>query len=105
METLRKDLHFASRMPLKSIRSAMSRTVSILTRGVIRAPFDLESLELAINRKLSTGEREEFVETRRQANRCTYLGSGMTHPNFVATLERLTPTGRRRVQQVASALS
>jgi hypothetical protein len=65
--------------------------------------FDLEAFERASGRKLTASEREQFVEVQHQANRWTYLGSGMTHPNFLATLESLQPSARERVEQIALA--
>ena len=63
--------------------------------------FDLEAFERATGRSLTVSEREEFVAVQTQANRWTYLGSGMTHPNFLATLQSLTPEARERVEQIA----
>jgi hypothetical protein len=65
--------------------------------------FDLESFERATGRTLSDGEREQFVDTQQQANRWTYLGSGMTHPNFLATVESLQPAARTRLEEIAPA--
>ena len=63
--------------------------------------FDLDAFERATGRTLSASEREKFVEVQTQANRWTYLGSGMTHPNFLATLQSLLPQARERVEQIA----
>jgi len=63
--------------------------------------FDLEAFERATGRTLTVSEREKFVEVQTQANRWTYLGSGMTHPNFQATLQTLLPEARERVKQIA----
>ena len=63
--------------------------------------FDLEAFERATGRTLTASEREKFVEVQTQANRWTYLGSGMTHPNFQATLQSLLPEARERVEQIA----
>jgi hypothetical protein len=63
--------------------------------------FDLESLVRATGGELAKSEREKFVAVQQQATRWTFLGSGMTHPNFLATLERLQPAARRRVEDVA----
>jgi hypothetical protein len=63
--------------------------------------FDLEAFERATNRTLTEREREKFVEVQTQANRWTYLGSGMTHPNFQATLQSLSPEARERIEQIA----
>jgi hypothetical protein len=65
--------------------------------------FDLESFERATDRKLTESERKQFIEAQQKANRWTYLGSGMTHPNFLATLESLQPAARQRIEQVAPA--
>jgi len=63
--------------------------------------FDLEAFVRATGRTLTESERERFVAVQTQANRWTYLGSGMTHPNFQATLETLLPEARERVKQIA----
>ena len=63
--------------------------------------FDLEAFERATKRRLTTSEREKFVEVQTQANRYTYLGSGMTHPNFQATLQSLRPELKERVEEIA----
>ena len=67
--------------------------------------FDIEAFERATGRKLSTAERETMREVQLQANRWTYLGSGMSHPNFLATLEGLLPELRTRIEQIAPAFS
>jgi hypothetical protein len=41
------------------------------------------------------------MEIQHQANRWTYIGSGMTHPNFLATLGDLTPAARKRIEQIS----
>jgi hypothetical protein len=63
--------------------------------------FDLEAFERATGRTLTVSERKKFVEVQTQANRWTYLGSGMTHPKFLATLQSLSPEIRERIEQIA----
>lgn len=63
--------------------------------------FDLEAFEAATGRILNEKEREEFIDVQHQANRWTYLGTGMTHPRFLMSLERLSPAQRRRIEDVA----
>jgi hypothetical protein len=63
--------------------------------------LDREALERATGRVLTDAEREAFIVHQQRANRWTYLGSGMTHPRFLATLERLDPSHRRRIEAVA----
>ena len=63
--------------------------------------FDLEALETATGRKFSIDEREEFVTAQLQANRWTYIGSGMVHPKFQHMLDRLGADARKRIDEVA----
>lgn len=63
--------------------------------------FDLEAFEAAAKRKLTPAERDEFMRVQHQANRWTYLGSGMTHKNFLGTLDRLSPAKRVMIEGVA----
>ena len=65
--------------------------------------FDLDNFARATGRSLDTAEREAFVEAQMQGQRWTYLGSGMTHPNFEATLRELRPDAADRVAKVAGA--
>jgi hypothetical protein len=57
----------------------------------------------AIGRSLDREGRDAFLERQHQALRWTYLGSGMTHPRFVATLEAIAPAASARVAAVAPA--
>lgn len=66
--------------------------------------FDLDSMERATRTRLSERDRQEFIAVQHQANRWTYLGSGMTHPNFLTSLERMHPPSRIRVEELAQAL-
>lgn len=68
-----------------------------------QAAFDLAAFECATNRTLKNGEREEFIRVQHQAMRWTFLGSGLTHPQLVATLEKLTPAGAKTIAGVAPA--
>lgn len=63
--------------------------------------FDLEAFETATGRSLNEPEREEFIEKQHQANRWTYLGTGITHPKFVEMLELLSPVQSERVGTIA----
>jgi len=65
--------------------------------------FDMEALERATGRTLTVEEREAFVATQLQANRWTYIGSGMIHPKFKQTLDRLGSDASKRIAEVAPA--
>jgi len=63
--------------------------------------FDMESLTRATGRELTESEKQEFRRVQQQANRWTYLGTGMTHERVLETLENLTPKARARVESIA----
>jgi hypothetical protein len=67
--------------------------------------FDLDSFERASGRELNEAEQAEFRRKQLQANRWTYLGTGMTHPRVLETLESLTPVARRRVESISGVFS
>ena len=48
-------------------------------------------------------EKQEFRRVQQQANRWTYLGTGMTHERVLETLENLTPKARQRVESISAA--
>ena len=65
--------------------------------------FDLEAFTRVTGRELSDKEKEEFRKVQLQANRWTYLGSGMTHRKVLETLGNLTPKARQRIENIAPA--
>jgi hypothetical protein len=75
---------------------------AFLDEGLHRqAILDMESFERAAGFRLSPSEAADFLTIQHQANRWTFLGSGMTHPRFLATLEKLSPAQRRRIEEVS----
>jgi hypothetical protein len=67
--------------------------------------FDLKAFEAASGRTLTDTERQRFMETQLQANRWTYLGSGMSHPKFVEALGLLSPAKQRIIADAVPAFS
>jgi len=65
--------------------------------------FDMDSFMRASGRQLTGSEMEEFRRVQRQANRWTYLGSGMTHPKVLETLEGISPKARQRIESISPA--
>ena len=59
--------------------------------------FDLAALEAASGRMLSVGQRQRFMDVQHQANRWTYLGSGMGHPKFVEMMRMLNQDKAREL--------
>jgi hypothetical protein len=70
-----------------------------------QAAFDLDSLERATGRRLTPEQRERFSAAQLRALRWTFIGSGITHPNFLATVAALGPGLREKLEAVAPAFS
>lgn len=68
-----------------------------------QAGFNADALEKATGRVLAPQAREMLIDQQHQAQRWAYLGSGMTHPKFVATLEAISPAARERIEAAALA--
>lgn len=64
-----------------------------------QAEFNLDALEKAIGRKVEN--RAEIVEQQHQAARWTYVGSGMVHERFKATLATLSDRAAERMAEAA----
>jgi len=65
--------------------------------------FDLDAFTRATGRALSEEEKKEFLRGQLQANRWAYLGSAMTHERVLATFESLSPSARKRIEEIAPA--
>ena len=63
--------------------------------------FDLAALMKASGRRLGEAEHAKLFEQQHQAQRWTYIGSGMSHPAFLGTVRQLSPTSSRRLADVA----
>jgi hypothetical protein len=70
-----------------------------------QAEFEAESFVQATGRKLSKNERGEMTNAVLKGMRWTYLGTGMTHPNFLATVEEIKPEARKQIEEMALAFS
>lgn len=68
-----------------------------------QAEFDVDSFVSATGRKLSKSQRDELTAAVLKGMRWTYLGTGMTHPNFLATVEEIKPEARRQIEEMAPA--
>ena len=75
---------------------------AFLDQGIQQqAEFDIESFLHATGRELSKSEREAMKQAVLKGMRWTYLGTGMTHPNFLETVESITPGARQQIEQMA----
>jgi hypothetical protein len=66
-----------------------------------QAQFNLEALERKMKRRLPERERNELLEQQRRALRWTYLGSGLRHDKFRATIGAISPAQLLRIDSVA----
>lgn len=67
--------------------------------------FDMQALQRAAGRNFSEPEQEQFRAIQRQAQRWTYLGSGMTHPQFLQTVSDISPDARNQIEEMSKAFS
>jgi len=68
-----------------------------------QAEFNVDSFVRATRRDLTKSQREQASENVLKAMRWTYLGTGMTHPNFLATVEKINPAARKQIEEMAPA--
>jgi hypothetical protein len=64
-----------------------------------QAAFNLAALEKAIGRNVE--KKDEILAQQHQAARWTYIGSGMVHERFKASLESLSPRAAERIAEAA----
>jgi hypothetical protein len=64
-----------------------------------QAAFNLDALEQAIGRMIDG--RDAIEAQQHQAARWTYIGSGMVHERFKATLEQISPRAAARIAEAA----
>jgi len=78
--------------------------VAFLDGGLMaQAGLNLDALERLSGRSID--DREAIQAQQHQAARWAYLGSGLHHPAFVATMQEISPRGADRVAELARALS
>ncbi|HVJ01088.1 MAG TPA: diiron oxygenase [Sphingomonas sp.] len=68
-----------------------------------QAALNLAAFEAVSGHVLDDVDREAFLAVQHQALRRTYLGSGMTHPRFRATIGAVSPAALARIDAVAPA--
>lgn len=77
---------------------------SFLDNGLAsQTELNLAAFERVVGRTLGPEQRDAFLAAQHQAARWTYLGSGMVHPRFRATLGAISPAARDRIDAVAPA--
>ena len=67
--------------------------------------FDMQALQRAAGRSFSEPEQEQFRAIQKQALRWTYLGSAMTHPQFLQTVGAISPEARTQIEEMSKTFS
>ena len=67
--------------------------------------FDFESLKRATGRIFSPEETDRFFTVQKQAASWTFLGTGMSHRNFLATVELVQPGSGARLEEIVPLFS
>lgn len=108
LDTLMVEALAASYSP-EQIAKAMEGYMSLggLFDGGVKqqVEFDIAAFTAATGRRLSDAERSEMAAQQHQAQRWTYLGSGMSHPNFLASVGALSQAARANLEKVAPSFS
>lgn len=65
--------------------------------------LDVVAFEKRSGRKLTPQERDRMVNAVLKGMRWTYLGTGMTHENFLGTVEKIKPAARADIEAMAPA--
>lgn len=75
---------------------------AFLDRGLEQqAALNVESFVAATGKQLSKNERAQLVDGLWSGMRWTYLGTGMSHPNFLDTVGSINPQARTRIERMA----
>jgi hypothetical protein len=70
-----------------------------------QAAFDLDALQRAVRRTFTSAEAEHITAVQHQAMRWTYLGSGISHPNFLRSVAALSPAQAARLADTATVFA
>ena len=68
-----------------------------------QAAFDLDALQRATRKTFTAEQAEQIMSVQHQAMRWTYLGSGISHPNFLRSVQELSPAQAARLAEAAKA--
>ena len=64
-----------------------------------QAAFNMDALEQVLGRRVEN--RAEIEAQQHQAGRWTFIGSGLVHERFKATLQNISPRGAARIAEAA----
>lgn len=67
--------------------------------------LDIISLERVIGRRFTDSEKQEILQVQQQAYCWAFLCAGLSHPNFVSVLGKISPSGKAEAIELAKAWS
>lgn len=67
--------------------------------------FDLDALQRAVGCTFTADEAERITAVQHQAMRWTYLGSGLSHPNFLRSVQELSQKQAARLADAATVFA
>jgi hypothetical protein len=80
------------------------KLIEFLNGGLMmQVQLDLESLSRATGRTFTEAERQEIKAVQERSYRWTFVGSGVTHLQFVETFNKVSPAQRARLSEVAES--
>jgi len=99
----------AAGMTARDIDATISEYFEIIvdldTMLMDQVTYDLDALSRISGRRFNADEQREYQRVQRRAVRWTFFGSAMTHPDFLATVEGISPASRVKIQKIAPAFS
>jgi hypothetical protein len=82
------------------------KLVEFLNGGLMmQVQLDLESLSRTIGRNFTESERQEIQSVQEASYHWTFIGSGLSHSQFIATFKRISPTQLMRLLEVTGLYS
>jgi hypothetical protein len=80
--------------------------IEFLNGGLMmQVQLDLESLARSTGRTFTEVERQEIQTVQEKSYHWTFIGSGVTHTQFVETFKQVSPAQQHRLSQVAEIYS
>jgi hypothetical protein len=82
------------------------KLIEFLNGGLMmQVQLDLESLTRSTGRTFTEAEKQEIQAVQEKSYRWTFIGSGVTHPQFVDTFKQVSPAQQQRLSEVAESYS
>ncbi|HBB34848.1 MAG TPA: hypothetical protein DDZ80_09400 [Cyanobacteria bacterium UBA8803] len=80
------------------------KLIEFINGGMMaQVQLDLASLSRATGRQFTDAEKQEIQAVQEKAYRWTFIGSGITHAEFVKTFGQVAPTEQSQLAEVAQA--